>query len=661
LNIGDYKPVTSEHGRLTEIDGLRCLAVLSVIAFHFKTGLASSGFVGVDIFFVISGYVISLSLTQAIPKSAFQYILAFYKRRVLRIMPALLVCLVVTGLISLLFIPHSWLSSSNIKTGTFAFFGLSNFALMSGLDGYFNERVEFNPFMHTWSLAIEEQFYLFFPLLFLFWLRAFGTPSDNRGLASLTRYFIPLLGALSLAWAAFQTKNDPQSAFYMLPSRFWELAAGAVLLQFHLSGYCIPRSVFHTRVLAGIGILLLALSIVWTDPAGFPFPWALAPVAGTVALICVARSETRSSLLTVRVLNSPIATYLGRSSYSLYLWHWPVVVLFKWTVGFESIEHIALALTLTFALGTASYELVEKPFLTAKNLRSMPSWQVVAPGAIVVLALAIWFNYAMSQHSRWNLSVVARQPGWYSWDLPSEKNSSPPSSGESSSTLWVVGDSHARAYSGMVRKAAAQQNMAVRIETLSGCPIADFRNPYVENNYCRSHLKRLLDNISEHSSAGDIVFLASLRGQRLSDQWGPYESERLSRILHGDRSRQYREALDQSRAIVDQFLAHGLTVIIDTPTPVFRAPPFRCSDWFNRTNPVCIPGFDVPASELKTIDAPVLESLRTLKAEFPSLVIWDPFPILCPETTCSAFREGRPLFFDQDHLNFYITSTGAEA
>jgi peptidoglycan/LPS O-acetylase OafA/YrhL len=166
-----YRNSQNDHGRLDAIDGLRALAVLSVIAYHFNIGFAPTGFVGVDIFFVISGYVITLSLTKNQSSSIIQYILAFYKRRILRIMPALVVCLIIVGAVSQLFVPNSWLSSRNDTTGLYSFFGISNFALLEGLDGYFNDRAEFNPFLHTWSLAVEEQFYLFFPLLLLPWLR----------------------------------------------------------------------------------------------------------------------------------------------------------------------------------------------------------------------------------------------------------------------------------------------------------------------------------------------------------------------------------------------------------------------------------------------------------------------------------------------------------
>ena len=634
--------------RVDAIDGLRSIAILSVIAFHFNIGIAPTGFIGVDIFFVISGYVIALSLKQNTRTSALQYIVEFYKRRIVRIMPALVVCLLVIGLLSQLFVPDSWLSDSNNETGFFAFFGFSNFALLSGVDGYFKTRAEFNPFLHTWSLAVEEQFYLFFPTLLLPWLKRIP---GNGIRAYLQNNLVLIVGVISLVWAAIQTSYEPQNAFYMLPSRFWELAAGAVLFQCHSAGRCIPRSIMGARITAMLGFVLIAISLFWTNTRAFPFPGALLPVIGTLALICTAQSPSAANSLVILGLQTKLAVYLGRSSYSIYLWHWPVVVLMRWTVGFETASHLAFALVLTFVLGFASYHFIERTFLTSKTLRRLPAWRIVSTGAIFTFGVAMLFDVTVN--SNIHLSVVAEQAGWESNDMPAIKNTSSPILDKSAPTLWVVGDSHAAAYSGMVRQAAAEVGMNVQIMIMSGCSLANLRQPYPKNSFCQRHFNKLFDDLSKHFTEGDIVFLASLRGQRLSDQWGMYEPEILNQILNSDKSGYYREALEQSREIIGRLLSIGFKVIIDTPKPVFRAPPFRCSDWFNRMNPVCAPGFEVSATELKDLDAPVLESLHTLKTEYPALVIWDPFPILCPDSVCSAFLDGKPLFIDQDHLSGY--------
>lgn len=648
LHFSHNEPDGKVRARLDAIDGLRAFAVLSVIAYHFNTGFAPTGYIGVDIFFAISGYVIALTLTQNPGASILQYISGFYKRRILRIMPALVVCLMVIGIFSQLFIPESWLSDSNNKTGIYAFFGLSNFALLSAQDGYFNIRTEFNPYLHTWSLAVEEQFYLFFPLFLLPWIRR----NSARGVYTLLRNNLVLIvGSLSLAWAAIESSRDPLYAFYMLPSRFWELAAGAVLFQCHSTGRCIPQSVTGARIAALLGFILLALSLAWVDAKAFPFPGALMPVAGTLALISVARSPKAPRSLVIRILKNRLVVYLGRSSYSIYLWHWPIVVLMQWTVGFDTAGQLASAFALTLALSLASYHLVERNFLKSKSLRRLPAWQVVSMGMALTVGAAMGFKTTVK--SDLHLSVVAEQAGWMSWDMPDVENALLPVQDASSPTLWVVGDSHAGAYLGMARHAATEAGMKFQIMGAAGCAIADLRMPYPNTGYCQHHVDRLFADLAKQFTDGDIVFLASLRGLRLSNQWGMLESNELNWILNGDRNHLYQEALEQSREIIGRLMSLGFKVIIDAPTPVFRAPPFRCADWFNHMNPVCAPGFEVPASELKDLDAPVLKNMHILSSESPDLVVWDPFPILCPGSVCSAFRNGKPLFFDQDHLSGY--------
>src|SRR5690554_3169726 len=172
------------------IDGLRAIAVLAVMVYHLNTSWLPGGFAGVDVFFVISGYVVSRSLVGRTGESFGQFLAGFYSRRIRRIIPALIVCLLVTSLFTVLFIPESWLSSTIRQVGLYAFFGLSNLALVWYQDDYFSPRAEFNPFVHTWSLGVEEQFYFIFPVLMFFWFRYCGQPGSS--LALLGRLLFPV-------------------------------------------------------------------------------------------------------------------------------------------------------------------------------------------------------------------------------------------------------------------------------------------------------------------------------------------------------------------------------------------------------------------------------------------------------------------------------------
>ena len=173
--------IQTPHGYIPGIDGLRAVAVLSVLLFHMRGSFLPGGFAGVDVFFVISGYVVSASLLHRHDNHIGRYLLAFYARRIVRIFPALLVCVLLTGVATTMLVPASWLSQTTAYTGLASIFGLSNFALVWFSDGYFSPRAEFNPFTHTWSLAVEEQFYLVFPVMFYAWFRARAGGGGGQG------------------------------------------------------------------------------------------------------------------------------------------------------------------------------------------------------------------------------------------------------------------------------------------------------------------------------------------------------------------------------------------------------------------------------------------------------------------------------------------------
>jgi len=202
------------------IDGLRAVAVLSVILYHLNERWLPGGFSGVDIFFVISGFVVSASVAELKKTSPLGFFGYFYARRILRIVPALVVCLVVTHIATMLFVPWAWLSSANDRTGLYAFFGLSNFILAYAGNDYFSPTSDFNPYTHTWSLGVEEQFYLITPLFMLFaW----------RFLPKHAKLLFAVVAALSLAAAYAVSHRNQTFVFYLTPFRAWELALGALL------------------------------------------------------------------------------------------------------------------------------------------------------------------------------------------------------------------------------------------------------------------------------------------------------------------------------------------------------------------------------------------------------------------------------------------------
>ncbi|SFL70949.1 acyltransferase family protein [Pseudomonas sp. NFACC46-3] len=628
------------------IDGLRAFAVLSVIIFHadFLKALPG-GFTGVDIFFVISGYVISQSLSARANLSFVAYLADFYRRRFLRIVPALLSMLLVCGMLSAMFVPQAWLSAQNDRTGLAAFFGLSNFVLAWNTDTYFSPSTQLNPYTHTWTLAVEEQFYLVFPLIHFLWLR-------YRERSKLVWTLLPLLALVSLAYSAFETRDHPHEAFYLLPSRFWELAAGAILFQMIATGRLAPTSPFVSQVALLGGLALVTSGLFLADERQFPFPWALITVSGTLLIIAAVAQETAPSSRLLRLLQSSPATYIGRLSYSLYLWHWPVLVLLRWTTGLELLVVQLAYPVIVMALAAASYHWVETPLRTGDSMFQRRAWITITSG---LCALALSWSGA-----RWvsenpeavSLSQTRDAYTWFSRRLPqrpaSESINDSPLQGRQ---LFVFGDSHAAAYRTMLSLASRQLGIRVVEYERGGCPVASLIAPDPQGA-CAPAREKALRDIEARAKPGDIVFLASLRMPELAGrEWARGEETVFNDVLAELTPGKMEEARISAETVLRRLMAAEVRVLINAPMPLFKAPPYRCSDWFNRMNPICTPGFTITRDRLDQLRAAQMALLDRLARQYSMLRIWDPLPLLCPGPTCSAYRDDKPIFRDGDHLS----------
>ncbi|HMB25738.1 MAG TPA: acyltransferase family protein, partial [Anaerolineales bacterium] len=585
-----------------EVYGIKAIAVLAVIIYHAKIfSFLEGGFTGVDMFFVISGYLISRSLSR---KSSLQFsdcLLEFYRGRIVRIFPALIVCLVVTMLAATLFIPSSWLSSTNGETGLMAFWGGSNFSLVQPANGYFSPRVEFNPFLHTWSLAIGEQFYLFFPLLFYAGLK----PDKNRPVYKYLSWgALSGLTILSLAYAYFETGTD--QAFYLFSGRFWELAAGALLFKLHSNNLCISNSNGTSDIALGSGIVLLGIGFLYSDQNSFPFPWALIPVAGTMLLLSGVTNNSGQLSVIHKILQLKFITYIGRISFSLYLWHWPIFVLFRWTIGFDGLEYKIACLMLAFLLAGATYRFVELPVRTNKYLLRQENWKLIVCGIAVVCVSFFIASYVDKLQPILSLSITKDR---YTWYPIYENDGSSNASADTDITrrqIFVIGDSHAAAYRTMLKEASTQLNVEVHLYEHGGCPVASLLMPMSQTMLCREYYDSTLAEVNNLAKSGDIVFLPSLRMPELSDQFEVIDEAAVVARFNSQKAVEYRrKALEDASPLIETFNTRGIHVLFEAPLPVFRAPPYRCSDWFNRMNPICSPGFSIERKILLELRQPV--------------------------------------------------------
>jgi peptidoglycan/LPS O-acetylase OafA/YrhL len=645
---------------IAEIDGLRAIAVLLVLIHHLRDGLLDGGFIGVDIFFVISGYVVSKSLTESPVQGVGRYFSRFYARRITRILPALLVCLVVSSIATVLFIPESWLSSSIPITGLWAFVGAANVALINTNDGYFAPRAEFNPFTQTWSLGVEEQFYLLFPWLFLLWI-AYRWKRHQR-LLVMAWGVLGVLTAASFITAAHFSMIQPDRAFYSVLSRFWQLGAGALLFLWHdrladvRAEAATPPDRVKTQALLLCGFALIALAVLKCRPAQVPFPLGLLPVAGTLMLLHATGRNAGSGLVLARWLASAPARWLGRRSYSLYLWHWPVIVLMRWTVGLESWALTLLAAVISLTLALISYHLIENPCRQSVMLKGISNRVKISAGLLAVAISLVGSNFIFSHRSHLSLSVTRQRYDWY----PLEESSGTslvssqikPLQGR---TIFVVGNSHAGAYIPLLKKTSLELGLRTVISNQGLCAMGLLIEPVRERTGCLEVEQAFLSQLRQEAKPGDLVFLASLRLPRFTDQWTMSLSQNeLLQKQHSPKAKRLRQlGLQETAELITSIRAMGLHVMVDRPKPIFQAVAFRCSDWFNRDNPACAPGFSVDRSFIEELSQPVLQQIEDLQRLVPELVVWDPLPVLCPQARCEVFRQGRPLFFDADHLSGY--------
>lgn len=368
-----------ELSRRSDIDGMRGVAVLAVLAYHYWGGLFRGGFIGVDIFFVISGYLLSAIIISEVKEGRFSFA-RFYERRIRRIFPALFALLALcAGFGAFFLLPpdalslnHSTLAAS-LSSSNFYFWKTSN---------YFDAPAAVRPLIHTWSLGVEEQFYIVLPIFIVL---------IQRNLPRYLRTIVVVVAVSSFIWSVIEVRLDPGAAFFLPFSRSWELLLGTALA---LQVIPAPRSQMLREVLAAFGILGILCS-VFLLTAGTPFPGenALLPCAAAAAIILAGdEGSTRTS----RLLSRKPLVFVGLISYSLYLWHWPLLVFSKIAVSQKfdfsvSGSHVLLAV-LSIVIATVSWRFVETPFRSGRrrpNMRTIFIFGLTCVVTSVVCALIL--------------------------------------------------------------------------------------------------------------------------------------------------------------------------------------------------------------------------------------------------------------------------------
>jgi peptidoglycan/LPS O-acetylase OafA/YrhL len=485
-------------GYRRDIDGLRAVAVLPVVLFHAGVPIFSGGYVGVDIFFVISGFLITGILMQDGGRLS---ILSFYNRRIRRIFPALFAMLALVTAAALILLTPLDLKSYGASLGSTALFA-SNIYFYLG-SGYFEASAIDKPLLHTWSLAVEEQFYIVWPV-------ALWAMHRLRGRAMLTVTLIALL--VSFGLSVWQTGRNPDAGFFLPHTRFWELLLGAVLAMRPIEVSSRPLR----EAISALGLGLIALA-VFTFDGSTVFPgWAAAiPCLGAAMLIV---GNARGDTAAARLLSLRPAVFVGLISYSLYLWHWPLLSLGHYVALRPLHWHEAAALVaLSFVLATLSWRFVEKPFRHGAG--AAKAWKRSIPlGALAtVLALTaaapLYLSKGLPQRSPAAV-IKAEQiknrtgPGACDALRPIPKCHLGAPGDAVSVLLW--GDSHAGAFAPGVDSAAASAGLSgLQVNSPACAPLLGARRLDAEGSAdCVANNNDVLKLVAGHPELHTVVLIA---------------------------------------------------------------------------------------------------------------------------------------------------------
>lgn len=626
----------SAHPIRNDIQGLRALAISMVLIFHAGFPFLKGGYIGVDVFFVISGYLITRLLVIEKEKHGRINLLAFYARRIRRLLPAASVALAGTALVS--FFLFSPLEQSNLIRSFFAsILYVSNLWFAFQATDYLGEDTNADPFLHTWSLSVEEQFYLIWPFLILLaTLKKTGSNHSFKLTILIGSVFVLsfvsslIMGGLYQPWA-----------FFGSPFRAWEFATGALGFLLVHRNMQLPEPLHKLGVSIGIGAILLA-GILYDKSTPFPGLYALLPTGGTLLVLIGDHQKNWF----VDVSRIPWVRWLGDISYSLYLWHWPLIVIPLSLTGELSLwERIGLV-ALSLALGSFSYKYIENPIRFNATL-ARSTFKGLALGAtLTIFGIALTFTLRGFVKAELNtplqkdiLAARSLIPTVYLDGCHASYTDivfSECSYGASSSqkTLVLFGDSHAAQWFPAIEAFSKQHGYRLVSLTKSACPSAHiipynaaYGRSYTE---CGAWQNLVLERIAQERPL--LVILSN--SSRYSSTSGHSSSN----------SEWWIGGMKDTLATIQRTGAQ-VAIIRDTPS-------------LSHDIPICLSRAAWTGTPLSSCDDPKIQVLnQTFFAldqgaakDFPTVRFVDFSDILCPEDTCPARINGHTGYRDQHHL-----------
>jgi peptidoglycan/LPS O-acetylase OafA/YrhL len=635
-------PQSQQHR--SDVDGLRGAAVLLVLLYHLRVPGFGGGFSGVDVFFVISGFVVTRLIARELVSGDFS-LRAFYARRFWRLWPMFLLMAAVTLLAGAAILAPPDLYGA-ARSALAALTLSANFYFLQSTTGYATQLAENEPFLHTWSLAVEEQFYLLWPVLVCLGVRI-----------RLLRHRLVIAGALAglLALSHWLARESAAAAYYLLPARLVELGLGALLVK--TEGRSLPRAAAHA--LGGLGLSAVVAAALWLDPHGtFPGLPAMLPCLGTAALI---QAGPSGSFVT-RLLAARAPVALGRISYSFYLWHWPCVAFLNYT-STDLTPSLQLSVGAgTLALSWASYRFWESPARTAdaRPLRRLTLALAVCliagigltirPGALTQVAAAAVEKRLGGELQYKNLDCLFAAATWADIDQCNQgldaQGFPPVKARPGAKRVLVWGDSHARQWGSTLRQQGERLGVVPTIMAVGGCPplLGVHRaDPLQGKTVCNEALGEHIRHFLARHRFDLILVVARFgiyengwhRSGKLVRGREHFVSDTLERVSDATHSasavhRRLRTTLDYLTAL------RGTRVIFVLPTPDLHDATRR--------------GDDLVLARAKHLAARAAVA-DIAEAAPRSLHVLDVAGALCDADACHARGPEGPLYGDDNHLS----------
>jgi peptidoglycan/LPS O-acetylase OafA/YrhL len=637
---GGYRP---------DVDGLRAVGVLSVLAFHAFPRLVPGGFVGVDVFFVISGFLIGGIIFRSLAAGSFSF-MEFYARRVRRIFPSLIVVL-----LAALGIGWWTLYDDEFRQLWIHVAGGAGFVanILSWREsGYFDAISAEKPLLHLWSLGVEEQFYFVWPVML------WGACKLRMNLV----FPVLLVGLFSFALNIWIVRLNVSAAFYSPFTRFWELSAGSFLAMWCRPNYR-SRLLRETSAICG-ALLIIAGLFAFSSAREYPGWRALVPTIGTCLLI----TAGPKSFVSRYVLAHPLAVWVGLISYPLYLWHWPLISFAS--IVYSRLPPVPIRLLIvavSIALAWLTYRFVEKPIRRPPLSSAAPIALTVALGIIGVIAVCgyglrgrflpegnlsglpgLSFSADSLRNFHDSPQAFACLPKLHDLHIASDRcasNSNVP-------RVVVMGDSHAgHLYPGLIGS-----DLPIEVIWNAGCPPMS-ELPLIHS--CDTRWRALESYVSDHRGTIRVVVLTAYYSLYVSpDNLSGHHNEQFAAIKKGlpansndiqGASKVLMTGLENS---IDFFESQGVKVVLALDIPELQFQPKAC---FQRTHfpyvKSALSCVGTPRSVVDLRNSPMQKIATALSNTHPHLAIFDPTPLLCDQARCYATKDNRLMYRDDDHLN----------